>query len=115
MTNSFKSSPVTLQDRFSAWIKEEFNSDNLPQSISSGLLLFFVEAIFVTSFSALIFKGRVGEYLPIALTYILIGDAIIVLVVSLLSSYPGSIAVEQDTPAVIISLAWGSRLRVSLA
>lgn len=108
MPNSDLPIHPSLKTRLRSWLREEFSPTALPRSLSAGITLFLLEVIFVVSFGALIFKGEIAQFLPRALTFILVGDALLVLVVALLSSYPGSIAVEQDTPAVIMALAVGS-------
>ncbi len=105
ITRSFERLQIRPKDRLILWAKSEFNRKALAQSLSAGLLLYVLEAILAVSFGALVFGGPLAGFLPLAIALVLIGDAILVLTVSLMSSYPGSIAVEQDTPAVILVVA----------
>ena len=95
----------TVQARWQRWLRDEFSRESLVGSLSAGFIIYILEAIVIISFTALIFQGDITEYLSLALTFFLIGDAIILLIVSLLSSYQGSIAIQQDTPAVILAAA----------
>jgi SulP family sulfate permease len=64
-----------------------------------------IEAIIVISFAALIYSGPLSAGISSAVSLMLAGNAILVLVASLFSTYSGSIALTQDTPAVLLALA----------
>ena len=73
-------------------------------SLFTALLIYVLEIIFVVAFTALIYSGELTSEIPRALGFIIIGDAVLCAVVAWLSSYPGAIAVEQDTPGVILGV-----------
>jgi hypothetical protein len=56
----------------------------------------------------LIFSGPLAPFLPQAISYVLIGNALLVATVTVFSSYGGSMAVAQDTPGVILAVAAAS-------
>ncbi len=92
------------RQRFLSWLSNEFRPSALGTSLLSGLLIYTLEIIFVVSFAALIFSGPLAGHLPQALGYVLVGNAAMAILVTLISSYPGSIAVEQDTPGAVLAL-----------
>ena len=73
-------------------------------SLFTAFLIYILEIIFVVAFTALIYSGELSSQIPRALGFIIIGDAILCAVVAWLSSYPGSIAVEQDTPGAMLGV-----------
>ncbi|MBN9387617.1 MAG: SLC26A/SulP transporter family protein [Chloroflexi bacterium] len=87
------------------WAAEEFRPATLVNSLFSGVLIYMLEIIFVISFTALVFSGPMANQLPRALSFILLGNAILLGVLTLLSSYAGTIGVAQDTPGAILGLA----------
>lgn len=89
----------------SARFGQEFERQSLLKSLSAGLLIYFLEVIVVISFTALVFSGPLSGQVPRALGLIIAGDALVCLLVALFSSYPGSIAIEQDAPAAVMALA----------
>src|SRR5512135_1704536 len=93
-----------IQKQFSTWIADEFRPAVFATSALSGLLLYLLEILFVISFAALIFSGPLARHLPLALGFIILGNAILVGVIALLSSYPGSVGVAQDTPGAILGV-----------
>ncbi len=93
-----------IQKRFSTWAADEFRPAVLATSVLSGLLLYLLEILFVISFAALIFSGPLARHLPLALGFIILGDAILIAAIAMLSSYPGSVGVAQDTPGAILGV-----------
>lgn len=86
--------------------KEKFFSLNtLGTNIFAALFLALFEVIFVVSFAALIYSGELSGYVSQAIGFILFGDAVLCLVVALLSSNSGSIAIEQDVSGAMLSVA----------
>jgi sulfate permease, SulP family len=73
--------------------------------LNAALLLYMIEAIIVISFAALIYSSPLSAGISSAVSLMLAGNAILVLVASLFSTYSGSIALTQDTPAVLLALA----------
>ena len=94
----------SIQTRFSAWLADELRPERLMKGLATGFMLYLLEIIMIVSFSALIFSGSLEGQLPYGLGFIMIGDAVLLTVVCLLSSYSGSIAVEQDVPNAILAL-----------
>src|SRR6476469_3026304 len=85
-------------------VTEEFHPVTLANSLFSGLLIYILEVIFVISFTALIFSGQMSNQLPKALGFILLGNALLIGLTALLSSYPVSIGVAQDTPGAVLGV-----------
>ena len=81
-----------------------FSLAALGTSLFTAFLIYLLEITFVISFAALIFSGELASQLPQALGFIIFGDALMVAVIAGLSSYPGMIAVEQDTPGAVLSI-----------
>jgi SulP family sulfate permease len=96
---------ASVRDRLAGWFKDELSLHQLSASLHAALMLYLLEIILTLSLAALIFSGRLAAELPYALSFVLIGGALLVATVTLLSSYGGSIAVAQDTPGVILALA----------
>jgi sulfate permease, SulP family len=80
----------------------------LPTSLLSGLLTYMLEVIFVISFAALVFSGPLARQLPQALGFILAGNVLLVGIIALFSSFPGSVGVAQDTPGVVLGVVAAS-------
>jgi SulP family sulfate permease len=97
-------STLTVQTRFSTWLADELRPDTLLKSAASAVLMYVLEIIVVLSFAALIFSGGLASQLPYALGFIIAGDAVLCAVVALVSSYPGTIAIEQDAPSAILAV-----------
>ena len=93
------------QQSFSNWAADELRPAVLGTGLVSGLMIYMLEIIFTVSFAALIFSGGLASHLPQALGFIIMGDAILCLMGALLSSYSGSISVQQDTPGAVLGLA----------
>ncbi len=102
--------PPSIRARFSTWAADELRPEVLVKSLAAGFLTFLLEIIVVISFTALIFSGDLARQLPYAVGFIVAGDALLCAVVALLSSYPGSIAVEQDAPSAILALVVAATL-----
>jgi SulP family sulfate permease len=96
---------VSFYSCLAAWLKEEFQPDALLKSFTSGLMLSILEIIFAISFSALIFSGPLAGQLPYGIGWIVLGDAVLVGTVALLSSFRGMFSVEQDAPSALIAIA----------
>lgn len=101
-------SPAPLRQRLLGWLKDEFAPQSIVTSLNAALILYLLEFIIALSFTALIFSGKLAFQLPYALSFILVGNAALVAVVTVLSSYGGSMAAAQDTPVAILALAVAS-------
>lgn len=64
-----------------------------------------LEVIIILSFTALIFSGPLAGEAPYGLGLLLAGNALLCACISLLSSFPGTIAITQDAPSAILALA----------
>ena len=93
-----------LRGRLPAWLADELHPEQIVRSLSTSFLIYILETIEVISFAALIFSGELSNQLSSAIGLILIGDALLVLCISMLSSYSGSIAGCQDAPVAILAL-----------
>lgn len=76
----------------------------LGSSIFAALLIASLEMIFVISFTALIYSGELSSQIPQALSFTILGNAVLCMVIAFLSSTSGIIAVEQDMPGVMLSV-----------
>ena len=83
----------------------EFQPKNILPNLTAGLLIGASEVLFCTSLAALIFSGRLSPFVADGIGLTLFGGMILGLVVSFLSSLPGTIPVVQDSPAAIFALA----------
>ena len=90
-----------IRKQVSNW-RDEFHPRVLANSFLSSLLIYTIEIITVISFAALVFSGELADQLPQALGFILIADAILIGLITMLSSYPGTIGAAQDAPP-----SWG--------
>ncbi|MFL5735155.1 MAG: SLC26A/SulP transporter family protein [Chloroflexia bacterium] len=97
-----------IRRQLSRWSANELNAAALGGSLLSSLVTYVLAVIFVISFAALVFSEELAGLLPQVLGFILIGNAIMLAVVALLSSYPGSTAIAQDAPAAVLAVALAS-------
>jgi SulP family sulfate permease len=97
------SSTVRQHTRLAAWAADELRPEQLVRSLVAALLGYMLQIMFVLSFAALLFAGPLANQLSSAIGLLLVGDAVLVLVVALLSSYAGSIAVSQDVSGAILA------------
>ena len=72
--------------------------------ISAGLVVGIINVIFSISLAALIFAGANSPYMANGIGFILLGGIPTLLMVSLFSSYKGSMAPPQDAPAAILAV-----------
>ena len=73
-------------------------------SLFTAFFIYLLEIIFIVAFAALIYSGELSSQIPRVLGFLIIGDAILCAVGAVLSSNPGSIAVEQDAPGAMLSI-----------
>jgi SulP family sulfate permease len=100
-------SPQPRRNPFRGW-RDEFTVPQLAASLNAAVVLYLLEMIITLSVVALIYSGDLTVHLPVVVGAVLIGNAVMVAVVSLFGSYGGSMAVTQDTPAVILAAAAAS-------
>ncbi len=96
---------ATLGERLRQSASDELSGQRLVSSIVSGSLLFVLEISIIVSFTVLIFSSETTNLAPAAVGTIIIADAVLVLFMSLTSSYAGTIAIGQDAPAAILAVA----------
>jgi SulP family sulfate permease len=80
------------------------DQNKTPRILTTGLVIGIVSVITATSFAALIFSGPLSDYVSYGIGFILIGDLILGTAVALLSSYSGSIGIDQDATAAILAI-----------
>ncbi len=81
-----------------------FYPRQLLPSLTEGLALGVFAVIASVSFAALIFSEELSSYLPIGIALALWSAAIVGVIVSVMSAYPGTIAGPQHTTAAILAL-----------
>ena len=94
-----------IQQQFFAWAGDEFRPSILGASLVSSILIYFVEIILAISFAALVFSGGLAGMMPQGIGFIVIGNAAMLIMIALFSSYPGSVSTAQSIPAAVLALA----------
>lgn len=74
----------------------------LLQNLSSGLVIGAIDTTVCVSLAALIYSGNPEAYLGRGIGLVLLGGAVLSIVVSALTSLPGSFASPQDAPAAVL-------------
>ena len=77
---------VPAQARLAAWLRSELRPRQFIASLNAALVIFLVEIIIVLSLTALIFSGRLAVYLPQVIPAVIMGDALLVTIVTVFSS-----------------------------
>lgn len=93
--------------RFVDEIKRELSPKLLPSSLMVGLLAGVMALGTEISLAAYIFSGDLSQFLAGGIGVMLFGALVFGVVVALITSVPGVIAVPQDTPAAILALMAG--------
>ncbi|HEX2915847.1 MAG TPA: SulP family inorganic anion transporter [Chloroflexia bacterium] len=93
-----------LRKYFTSSMPGELRLATLANSLFSGLLIYILEVVFVISFAALVFSGQLAGQLPQALGFIILGNALLMGLMALLSSYPGTIGHVQEMPGVVVGV-----------
>jgi hypothetical protein len=96
-----EAAPPTTGRRFAARWADELRPGVLANSAATAAAVYGVEIVAVVALAALVFSGRLAGQLPAGLGFVLVGEAALCAVVALPCSYPGSIAIAQDTSAVL--------------
>ncbi len=91
--------------RLAAWAADELRPSQLARSVVAAALGSVLQVIVSISFAALVFSGQLTGGLAYGIGWFLVGDLLLVLMITLLSSYPGSLAVVQDAPVAILAPA----------
>jgi SulP family sulfate permease len=94
-----------IRKQFSTWKTEELRPAALGASVLAGLLTYLFAVILVISYGALVFSGELARQLPLAIGSFLAGNAILLGLTALFSSYSGSLSTSQDAPGAVIAVA----------
>ncbi|MDX9753190.1 MAG: SulP family inorganic anion transporter [bacterium] len=78
--------------------------EQLIPTLTAGIVIGIIIAFVEISFAALIFSGKLSAFLPNGIGFLLLGTCVLGVVIALFSSYPGMIALAQDSPAAIMAL-----------
>lgn len=92
------------KDGFVSWLKEELQPRLLIPSLISGAVTAILTVIESVSYAALIFSGVLAVHITTGIGVALTAAAVAGLVMSITSSYPGTIAVPQNKIAPILAL-----------
>lgn len=84
------------------------SSTNLFSSIAAGIVIGLVDVVIALSLIALVFSGPWAVHLPAASAIALVGAAVVVLGIALISSIPEMIGTSQDTTAAVLAIAAAS-------
>ncbi|MCG6892075.1 MAG: cyclic nucleotide-binding domain-containing protein [Desulfobacteraceae bacterium] len=87
-----------------SWCKQEFQPSRLFPNLISGGVTSVLTVIESVSYAALIFSGAMASDISTGIAVTLTSAAVAGLVMSLTSSYPGTIAVPQNKIAPILAL-----------
>ena len=66
-----------VRSRLSAWSAEELQPSLLMTSLLTGGLIYVLEVVFAVSFTALVYTNELANYLPLAVGFTLLGDAVL--------------------------------------
>src|SRR3546814_6867074 len=88
--------------RISDWSSDVCSSD-LP-ALVAGVITSTVSIVFSVSYAALVFSGRLAEYLPAGIGLALFSATVLGAVIALTSSCPGIVGAPQGVPAVPLAL-----------
>ncbi|HEX2009594.1 MAG TPA: SulP family inorganic anion transporter, partial [Roseateles sp.] len=87
-----------------ARLAAEFAPRRLLGSLAAALILYLLVCIMTLSIAAMVYAGPLAALLPRALGGMLVGVALLVAVLSLLSAWGGTIGTTQDGSGVILAL-----------
>ena len=93
-----------MNNPISEKLTQELHPRQLAASLMAGVITGILEVPIEISFAALIFTGVLAPYLSNGIGFFLMGAIIFSVMSALLSSYPGSVSLPQDTSAVIIAV-----------
>src|SRR5512134_3641027 len=85
-------------------LKRELSPKLLPSSVMVGILAGVLDLGTEISLAAYLFSGDLSQFLAGGIGVMLFGALIFGVVVGLITSVPGVIAIPQDTPAAILAL-----------
>ncbi len=73
-------------------------------ALTAGLVAGIIAIVVEISFAALIYSGDLAGHVSSGIGFALAGGVVITAIVALTSSFPGALAIPQDTPAAILAL-----------
>ena len=85
-------------------LSQEFQPSHLLPSLTAGLINGILAIILQVSFATLIFTGELSGYVSNGIGFTLFGALVIGLTTALMSSFPGAVALPQDSPAAISAI-----------
>jgi sulfate permease, SulP family len=88
-----------------AWVRADVHPGRLLPTVSSAVVIGVVEVVLATSFAALIFSGPLTEYLPLGIGLALFSGILMLALIAVLATQPGTVGSIQDNSAVILGLA----------
>lgn len=95
------------RSNYKQWISYLVNvcrpRDLLP-NLMAGLIIGVLVIIFSVSLASLVFAGPLAPFMPFGIVLTLFGAMLIGLVITLFSSFSGTIAAPQEAPAAILAL-----------
>ena len=83
---------------------DDLSYQRILTGIVGGIIIGFTFVFLEISFAALIFSGDLSVYLARGIGFMLFGTCVVCLVIAVISSRPGMIAISQDVPAAIFSV-----------
>lgn len=93
-----------MSQQFVSKMLGELRPRRLLPSLTAGFVVGILAIIIQISFAALIFSGELSVFVQSGIGFTLFGALMIGIVTALASSYPGMIALPQDSPAAILAL-----------
>jgi len=85
-------------------LSHEFRPERFLPSLAGGLVTGIIAITYATAFNALIFPSELAAFLPIVVTWTLLGAALQAILTAWFSSLPCTISSTQDVSAVVLSL-----------
>ena len=93
-----------MTSRIASRISQEFRPDQLLPGLLAGFINGIISIIIMVSFAALIFSGDLRDYVSNGIGFALFGALAVGMITALVSSFPGAVAIPQDSPAAISAL-----------
>jgi len=89
----------------SARFREELRLKRILPGVAAGLVAGTIDIHITISLAVLIFSGELSIFVSAGIGLALVGAVVLGVVITLSSSYPGTISSPQDNPAPILALA----------
>lgn len=97
------SNKITIK-KIAGELIQDIKSERLLPGITSGLVVGLVEVLLAISFSALIYTHELSKFLSISVLLVLVGAILSGILVTLMSTLPGTVAGIQDAPSAITAV-----------